>query len=120
MLDAELRSFLVIYSAGTPLKALQPRTVSIPASEAAAPVTSLVILLRAPAEPHPVPYLTFQFPRDIRGRRLTLRFADPAALKSLLIGDDSSGEKKGVEVNGTASPRVDSAQVAMPPAPREM
>jgi len=91
LFDAALASFVRVYSAGTPLSALKPRTMSIPAHECDLPVTSIVLHARAPADAHPVPYLTFQFPEDIRGKRLTLRFADPADPNSLLIDCDSSG-----------------------------
>src|SRR5437762_5530265 len=54
LFDPETASFLVVYSAGTPLDALKPRTVSIPALEASPPATSLTFYARPPAEPHPV------------------------------------------------------------------
>ena len=84
LFDPETASFLVVYSAGTPLDALKPRTVSIPSLEASPPATSLTLYAWAPAEPHPVPYLTLPCSQG-SGGRLTLRFADPADPRSLVI-----------------------------------
>jgi hypothetical protein len=98
LFDLERASFLVIYSAGTPLSALKPRTVSIPATEADSPVTSIAIHVRSIGDLQPVPCHTFRFPRDVRGERLTLRFADPGDSSSLLIEYDSSGRENGARV----------------------
>lgn len=95
LFDPKRDSFLVIYSAGTPLGALRPRTISIPTKEASSPITSLAIHTRSLTDPQPVPYRTFWFPRDVRGKRLTLRFADPADSNSLIIEPDSSTSENG-------------------------
>lgn len=93
--DPKTASFLLIHSAGTPLGALKPRTLSISATEADSPITSLVIHTRSAADPEPVPYRTFQFSQDIRGKRLTLRFADKADSSSLTIEHDLSQNENG-------------------------
>jgi hypothetical protein len=105
--DPKVASFLVIYSAGTPLCALKPRTVSIPAMEADSPITSLAIHTRSITDSQPVPYRTFRFSYDVRGKRLTLRFADPANSSSLIIEQDScqgeNGLRDGLRKDGTQS-----------------
>lgn len=85
VVDPNGSAFLVVYSAGTPVNTLSPRTISIPAGEAGSSLTSLVIHSRTLAEPHPLPYLTFEFSHDIRGKHLTLRFTNAADPRSLVI-----------------------------------
>lgn len=85
LFDQKVNSFLVIYSAGTPLSGLRPRTVLIPAAEADAPVMSLVAYKRSRSDERSVPYRTFHFSQDIRGARLTFRFTDPLNPQSLLV-----------------------------------
>ncbi len=85
LVDPQTAAFLVVFTAGTPLDALKPRTVSLPAGESESPITVLALHARTPSESQPVPYLTLQCPLDIRGRQLTLRFTDPADLRSLAV-----------------------------------
>ncbi len=90
LLDPETRTFFVLYTAGTPLAGLKPRTVSFPAGQGGPPVTSLTLYSRAPADPDPVPYLTLPCPRGVAGP-LTVRFADPADPRSLVIEEERNG-----------------------------
>jgi hypothetical protein len=85
LFDPKISSYLVVYSAGTPFNTLSPRTISLSVSEAGAPITSLVVHSQTPGELHPVPYLTFQFAQDIRGKQLTLRFTNSTDPQSLAI-----------------------------------
>jgi hypothetical protein len=78
LFDPKTAAFLVLYAAGTPLDALQPRTVSVPSRENGSQVTSLDLYVRASADAHPTPFVAFRFPQDVGGRQLTLRFADPS------------------------------------------
>ena len=112
LFDTKLASFITIFSAGTPLSELKPRTVSISPGEADSPITSIAIHRRPGADQQPVHFLTFRFPRDVRGKRLTLRFADPADLQSLRIEDDSSREELGSQIEfspNRAEPRPGAA-----------
>jgi hypothetical protein len=92
--DPETDSFLVVYEAGTPLNALGPRTVRVPALPTKSPITSLVLYVRKSGETQPAPYLTLEWPEDIGGRQLTMRFKDPADLRSLVIKWDRSPSPK--------------------------
>jgi hypothetical protein len=85
LLDPTTASFLVVYPAGTPLEALGPRTVSVPAQNAGSKLTRLALSVRTPGQTQPSPYLTLEWPQDIGGQHLTLRFTDPAELRSLII-----------------------------------
>jgi hypothetical protein len=89
LVDGQTAAFLVVFPVGTPLAALKPRTVLLPAAHNGAPVTSVTLHARGPADPHPVPFLTLPCPRDFKGRLLTLRFADPANPRSLVVSGEN-------------------------------
>jgi hypothetical protein len=90
LLDPATGAFVVLYSAGTNLAALRPRTVVLSTQEGEPPITLLTLFARFP-DGEPTPYLTFQSPRDLRGQSLTLRLTNAVDLRSwIVIGD--SGE----------------------------
>jgi hypothetical protein len=53
--EPETTAFHVLYSTGTPLDSLKPRTVWIPVGENGSPINSLRLYARSPAQPDPVP-----------------------------------------------------------------
>src|SRR6266849_759065 len=83
LFDSRTASFLVVHAAGTPLDGLKARTVSVPAGQTESPLTALTLYARSSTESQPMPFLTLPCHQDIRGRQLTLRFADPADPRSL-------------------------------------
>lgn len=96
--DPQSSSFLVVYSTGAVLSALNSRTISIP-GDADVPITSLTVHSRKAGEAHAVPYRTFHFPHDIRGKQLTLRFKDAAEPETLLVECDSRNGASGEQVH---------------------
>ena len=100
LIDPETGSFVTVYSAGTLIAALRPRTVSVPMSHAG-PQPTLVLHARAAGEVTPTPFLSLQFPEGHQGP-LTLRFARPEDPKSLLV-DGGSNRANGAPRFGTSA-----------------
>jgi hypothetical protein len=85
LFDPKTAAFVLVYAAGTPLDALQPRTLSVPPREAGSPITELGVFARTPDEGKTVAVLRLQFPQDVGGQQLTVRLTDPADPCSLWI-----------------------------------
>jgi hypothetical protein len=84
LFDPKIASFVAIYSAGSTLHSLGPRVVSIPTTDADSPITSITVHTRS-GEDRPIPFLSFRFPQDVRGKRLTFQFTDPEDTNSLVV-----------------------------------
>jgi len=72
LIDPDTSEFLLIHPADTRLGRFLSRTVILSRDEPSPPVLALTLHARKSAKAAPIPYLTFCWGQDIRGRHLTV------------------------------------------------